>query len=394
LEHLCYNLIEEVRAVDVVQKIEALGESAQYDLCNACGAATRQRDDLGRWIYPAALPDGKRVRVLKVLMTNVCEKNCYYCGIRARRDVPRTSFAPDELARAFERMHRADLVDGLFLSSAVCAGPDQTMERMLACVEMIRTKYEFCGYIHLKMLPGASEAHIRRALQLAHRVSVNLETTNADRLAAIAPRKDFYQELARPMAIAKRLIDDSGGRLAPAGQTTQFVVGAAGEPDQEILSTTARLYAELDLRRAYYSAFQPVPGTPLDGLEPTPAWREHRLYQADWLLRFYGFAFEDLVFDTGGNLPRTADPKLMYARAHPELFPVEVNRASREELLRVPGLGPRSVGRVLQWRRQGTLRELGDLRKAGAVAERAATFILLDGKRPPHQLPLWEAWPA
>lgn len=378
--------------MDVVQKIETLGESAQYDLCNACGSATRKRDDLGRWIYPAALPDGKRVRVLKVLMTNVCEKNCYYCGIRARLDVPRSSFTPDELARAFERMHRADLVDGLFLSSAVCAGADQTMERMLACVELIRSKYEFSGYIHLKMLPGASETHIHRALQLAHRVSVNLETTNADRLAIIAPHKDFYEELARPMSIAKRLIEDSGGQLAPAGQTTQFVVGAAGEPDQEILSTTARLYRELDLRRAYYSAFQPVPGTPLDGLKPTPAWREHRLYQADWLLRFYGFDFEDLVFDGSGNLPRTADPKLLYARAHPEIFPVEVNRASREELLRVPGLGPRSVGRILHWRRQGTLRELGDLRKAGAVADRAASFVLLDGNSPPHQLPLWEGW--
>jgi predicted DNA-binding helix-hairpin-helix protein len=376
--------------VDVVKKIETLGESARFDLCNACGAATRERDDLGRWIYPAALPDGQRVRVLKVLLTNVCDKNCYYCGIRASRDVPRESFTPDELARAFDRLNRADLVDGLFLSSGMCAGADRTMERMIAAVELVRFKYSFAGYIHLKMLPGASEAHIERALQLAHRVSVNLEAPNAERLGTIAPRKVFYEELARPMRIAKRLIDDSGGRLAPAGQTTQFVVGAAGEPDQEILSTTARLYGEVDLRRAYFSAFQPVRGTPLDGREPTPAWREHRLYQADWLLRFYGFNFEDLVFDASGNLPRQADPKLMYACAHPELFPVEVNRASREELLRVPGLGPRSVGRILRWRQQGALRELSDLNKAGAVADRAATYVLLDGKRPPHQLPLWE----
>jgi predicted DNA-binding helix-hairpin-helix protein len=262
---------------------------------------------------------------------------------------------------------------------------------MIACVDLIRRQYQFDGYVHLKLLPGVSEAHIERALQLAHRVSVNLEAPNAERLGAIAPRKVFYEELARPMRIAKRLIDDSGGRLAPAGQTTQFVVGAAGEPDQEILSTTARLYSEVDLRRAYFSAFQPVRGTPLDGQEPTPAWREHRLYQADWLLRFYGFGFEDLIFDSDGNLPRKADPKLMYARAHPELFPVEVNRATREELLRVPGMGPRTVGRVLRWRQQGALRELTDLRKAGAVAERAATYVLLDGKRPPHQLPLWES---
>ncbi len=380
--------------MEVESKLAALGESAQYDLCNACGSAARERDDLGRWIYPAALPDGRRVRVLKVLMTNVCDKNCYYCSVRASRDVPRTSFTPEELARAFDRLHRADLVDGIFLSSAVCAGANHTMDRMIACVELIRRQYQFDGYVHLKLLPGVSEAHIERALQLAHRVSVNLEAPNADRLGIIAPHKDFFEELARPMRIAKRLMDASGGRLAPAGQTTQFVVGAAGEPDQEILSTTARLYDELDLRRAYFSAFQPVRGTPLDGLEPTPAWREHRLYQADWLLRFYGFTFDDLVFDGTGNLPRQADPKMLYARAHPELFPVEVNRASREELLRVPGLGPRSVGRILSWRREGVLRELGDLRKAGAVADRAASFVLLEGRRPPHQLPLWEAWPA
>ena len=380
--------------MDVEKKIETLGESAQYDLCNACGAATRTRDELGRWIYPAALPNGKTVRVLKVLMTNVCEKNCYYCSIRARRDVPRTSFTPDELARAFDRFVRADLVDGLFLSSGVCAGPNPTMDRMLACVDLVRGKYQFPGYVHLKLLPGASEAHIQRAVQLAHRVSVNLEAPNAERLAVIAPRKDFFEELTRPMRIAKRLIDASGGRLAPAGQTTQFVIGAAGEPDQEILSATARLYSDLDLRRAYYSAFQPVPGTPLDSLEPTPTWREHRLYQADWLLRFYGFTFDDLIFDTAGNLPRKADPKMLYAQAHPELFPVEVNRASREELLRVPGVGPKSAGRILRWRREGALRELADLGKAGAVAGRAAPFVLLDGKRPPHQLPLWEPWTA
>jgi predicted DNA-binding helix-hairpin-helix protein len=376
--------------MDVVQKIAALGESAQYDLCNACGAAARERDDLGRWIYPAALPDGKRVRVLKVLMTNVCEKNCYYCGVRASRDVPRTGFTPEELARAFDRMQRADLVDGLFLSSGVCAGAGSSMDRMIACVELIRDHYDFAGYVHLKLLPGASEAHVERAVQLAHRVSVHLEAPNAERLAAIAPRKDFFQELTEPMRIARRLIDASGGRLAPAGQTTQFVVGAAGEPDREILATTARLYRELGLARAYFSAFQPVRGTPLDGRPPTPAWREHRLYQADWLLRFYGFAFEDLIFDAQENLPRRADPKQMYARAHPGQFPVEVNRAPRAELLRVPGLGPRSVSRILRWRREGTLRDLADLGKAGAVAGRAAPYVLLDGRRPPHQLPLWE----
>lgn len=376
--------------MDFEDKIEALGESAQYDLCNACGAATRMRDDLGRWIYPTPLPDGKLVRVLKVLMTNACEKNCYYCATRASRDIPRVSFQPDELALAFDRMHRAGLVAGLFLSSGICPGAERAMDRMIACVEQIRIRYAFRGYIHLKILPGASEAHIERAVQLAHRVSVNLEAPDAEHLAAIAPHKDFFHELMQPMQVVKRLIESSEGRWAPSGHTTQFVVGAAGESDQEILSATVRLYHELKLKRAYFSVFQPIPGTPLDGLSPAPAWREHRLYQADWLLRFYGFTFSDLVFDAHGNLPRQADPKVMYARAHPELFPVEVNRASREELLRVPGLGPKAVTLILRWRRQGTLRELADLRKAGAVTDRAAPFVLLDGRRPLHQLSLWE----
>ena len=390
--------------MELMQKIEALGESAQYDLCNAGGAPAGKLDassrsipagrSLDRWIYPAAVPGGKPVRVLKILMTNVCDKNCYYCGLHASRDVPRASFTPDELARAFDRLQRANLIDGMFLSSGVCASADGTMGRMIDCVELLRNTYQFEGYVHMKILPGASESHIERAMQLAQRVSVNLEAPTAERLAAIAPRKDFFDELTRPMVIAKRLIDASGGRLAPSGQTTQFVVGAAGEPDREILSTSARLYTDLDLRRAYYSRFNPIPGTALDGREPTPAWREHRLYQADWLLRLYGFGYEDLVFDHEGNLPRKADPKMLYARAHPELFPIEVNRAPRKTLLRVPGLGPRSVGRLMEWRRQGTLRELGDLGKAGAVAERAAPYILLAGKRPPHQLALWDTWPS
>lgn len=379
--------------MDAVEKIELLGRAAQHDLCAACGAdASRKRDEMDRWIYPVAMPDGRRVRLLKILQTNVCENNCYYCAVRAGRDVERVSFSPEELAGVFDQMHRASLIDGLFLSSGVCAGSDRSMDRMIACVELIRQRYAFPGYVHLKLLPGASEAHIERAMQIADRVSVNLEAPNPDRLSVIAPVKDF-ESLAQPLRTAKRLSDASGGRLARAGQTTQFVVGAAGESDHEILSTTAGLYRDVDLTRAYFSAFQPIAGTPLDGRPPTPTWREHRLYQSDWLMRFYGFTFTDLVFDPAGNLPREADPKQIYARAHPERYPVEVNRASREELLRVPGLGPRSVTRLVEWRRQGALRDLADLRKAGAVAERAAPYVLLDGRQPPHQLKLWEEWP-
>jgi putative DNA modification/repair radical SAM protein len=377
--------------MDTFEKVEILGRSAQYDLCGeACGTdAARKKDDLRRWIYPAVLPDGKRVFMLKILQSNVCQKDCYYCANRASRDFRRVSFAPEELARAFDQMHRKGLVKGLFLSSGVCGDAGRTMDQMIATVELVRKRYAFSGYVHLKILPGATFAHVERAVQLATRVSINLEAPNAERLARIAPRKDFAANLLQPMHWTKGLIEASGGRLVPAGQTTQFVVGAAGESDREILITTARLYKEIRLARAYFSAFQPVVDTPLEGHSPTPPLREHRLYQSDWLLRQYDFTFEDLIFDKAGNLPREADPKMIWAQVHPERFPIEVNRASREELLRVPGLGPRSVARILRLRHQGTFRTLTDLKKTGAVASRAAPFILLDGKRPPYQMSLW-----
>jgi putative DNA modification/repair radical SAM protein len=377
--------------IDTFEKVEILGRSAQYDLCGeACGTdAARKKDDLGRWIYPAALPDGQRVAMLKVLLSNACQKDCHYCANRVSRDFRRVRFAPEELARAFDQMHRKGLVKGLFLSSGVCGEVGRAMDQMIATVELVRKRYAFSGYVHLKILPGASFAHVERAVQLATRVSVNLEAPNAERLARIAPHKDFAANLLQPMHWAKSLIEASDGRLVPAGQTTQFVVGAADESDREILMTTARLYRGMGLARAYFSAFQPVVDTPLEGHPPTPPLREHRLYQSDWLLRQYDFTFEDLIFDEAGNLPREADPKMIWAQVHPERFPIEINRANREELLRVPGLGPRSVARILRLRRQGTFRTLTDLKKMGAVASRAAPFILLDGKRPPYQMSLW-----
>ena len=376
--------------MDTRQKIEVLGRSAQYDLCGqACGTeATRLRDDLGRWIYPAVLPDGKKINLLKVLLTNACENDCYYCANRVSRNFRRVSFTPEELAYTFDLMHRKGLVKGLFLSSGVCNAA-HTMDRMIATVDLVRRRYAFPGYVHLKILPGATFAHVERAVQLANRVSVNLEAPNPERLARIAPPKDFTSHLLQPLHWATRLIEESKGKRASVSQTTQFVVGASGETDRELLSTTARLYREVDLARVYFSAFQPIVDTPLEDHPPTPPLREHRLYQSDFLFRRYGFTFEDLVFDDSGNLPNEADPKLMWAEAHPERFPVEVNRASREELLRIPGIGPTSASRILKLRGRGKLCELSDLRKIGAVAKRAAPFVLLNGKQPPFQLSLW-----
>jgi predicted DNA-binding helix-hairpin-helix protein len=365
--------------------------AARYDLCGeACGTrASRVHDDLGRWIYPAVMPDGKRVKLLKVLQSNVCTNDCHYCANRVGRDRPVVSLSPDELALAFDGMQRKGLVEGLFLSSAICGRPTQAMDRMLATVELVRHRYEFPGYIHLKILPGVTQAHIEHAAGLASRVSTNLEAPNPDRLVRIAPGKSL-QELVDPLLRVHRLRIESEGRLIPAGQTTQFVVGAADESDRELLQTVSDLYREVKLDRVYFSAFQPVPRTPLAEHPPTPLWREHRLYQSDFLLRQYGFTFGELIFDSRDNLPQESDPKLLWAKAHPELFPVEVNSASRQQLLRVPGIGPRSCLRILHWRRKGRFRSLADLRKAGAVTKWAAPFVLLNGRQAPHQLLLWE----
>ena len=383
--------------METTQKIQMLGEAARYDLCSeGCGtAANRVRDDIGRWIYPAVMPDGRRIKLLKVLQTNACEKDCYYCAQRASRGCRRTSFSSDELAHLFDQLLQARRVTGLFLSSSVCGGSGRTMERMIDTVEIIRRKQGFQGYIHLKILPGVQRAAIERAVALADRVSINLEAPNPARLARLSGTKEFGGELLSRLHWASDVLKEAayrprsrwgGGR---AGLTTQFVVGGADEPDREIMSTSSRLYAQLGLRRAYYSAFQPVPDTPLEGRAPVAPLREHRLYQSDWLLRQYGFAFAELVFDEEGNLPMEADPKRIWADRHPERYPVEVNRASREMLLRIPGVGPRSASRIVDLRRATKFRDLADLKKVGAVAERAAPYVLLDGRRPLAQLSLW-----
>ena len=377
--------------MDTLQKVAVLGRSAQYDLCGECGSASRVRDDIGRWIYPAALPDGKTVNLLKILQSNACQKDCLYCPTRRGRNFRRIAFQPEELARLFDELHRRRLVQGLFLSSAVWGDADHAMGRIIATAEILRVQYEFRGYVHLKIMPGASSAAVERAMELATRVSVNLEAPNQERLARLSPGKDFEAELLAPMRRAKEIAQERG--LAPAGLTTQFVVGPAGESDRELLSTTQRLYQELGLARVYYSAFQPVPDTPLEDHFPTPPLREHRLYQSDFLFRKYGFTLDELIFDAQGNLPAEMDPKTLWAVRHPERFPVEVNRASKEELLRVPGIGPRSVSRIVRLRRQGRFRSLGDLRRIGVVTRWAAPFILLDGRRPPMQLSLWDSMP-
>jgi predicted DNA-binding helix-hairpin-helix protein len=376
--------------MDVQQKLELLGAAAQADLaCGACGEGQRPvRHDIGRWIYPAVRSDGRTVKMLKVLQTSACEKDCFYCATRRGRDVPRATLQPDELAATFDQLRRANIAEAIFISSAVAGGGTRTMDRMLATAELLRRKYQFRGYLHLKLMPGAEPAAIERALQLADRVSVNLEAPTSEHLARLSSTKRYSEELLAPLETARRLIAAKPA-LSKKSMTTQFVVGAAGESDQDILRRTAGLYESLKLARVYYSAFHPVPDTPLEGMDPTPLIREYRLYQSDFLLRQYGFSPEDLVFGSHGDLPTESDPKLLWATKHPEFFPVELNRASKEQLLRIPGIGPTCAARILQQRRTHRLGASEQLARMGVDTRRAAPFVLLDGRAPAHQLPLF-----
>jgi predicted DNA-binding helix-hairpin-helix protein len=267
-------------------------------------------------------------------------------------------------------------VDGLFLSSAVDGGLRPAMARMLDTVELLRVRYAYTGYVHLKLMPGARADEIERATMLANRVSINLEAPNGERLKRIAPDRR-WASILEPMAQVHAA--EQEGRL-PAGQATQLVVGAAGESDREVVAAATRMYSEFAMRRVYFNAFRPQVGTPMADHEPTPLMRQQRLQEADWLLRHYGFKPTELPFDPDDNLPLQLDPKFAWAIAHPERFPVEINTAGRAELLRVPGIGPVSLERILQIRRNVRFRELDHIRKLGAVVEKARHFLLFDGR--------------
>jgi predicted DNA-binding helix-hairpin-helix protein len=407
--------------MDTREKLDLLGVAARYDDCSASaqGVVTEGRGFFSSERTTAAdprilpcvshltTPWGQRKATLKVLQTSACQNNCNYCAFRAGRDIRRAHLSPDDLARSFDLMYRAGLVESLFLSSGV-VGTNRTMDEMLATVELVRQKYGFLGYIHLKLLPGAEDAHIERAVELADRVSMNLEAPTTEALAALAPLKRM-DALVGPLRKAAEIIRRGDPLRSPAptgtgiradtrptptmghariGMSTQFVVGPAGESDRELLSAAQMLYRELRLARAYYSAFTPVRDTPLEGEPPTDPQREFRLYQADWLLRYYHFSADELPFDPDGQLRTDVDPKAAWAQKHPECFPVEVNAAPLDELLRVPGVGPTSARAIVQARRGGKLAEIGDLRKLGARADRAAPYVTLAGRRPPYQPPL------
>ena len=345
------------------------------------------------FVHPAQLPNGKNILLLKTLLSSACERDCYYCPFRAGRDFRRATFQPEEFANLFIKLNQSGAAEGIFLSSGLAGGGVRTQDKLLDAADILRHKLGFRGYIHLKIMPGAEKAQVYRAMQLADRVSVNLEAPNTDRLARLAPHKQFLDELLQPLKWVEQIRRSEPAYKGWNGRwpssVTQFVAGGADESDLELLTTTEWLRKNVRLGRAYFSAFSPIRDTPLENKAAVAPLREHRLYQASFLLRDYGFDLEDLPFADGGNLPLESDPKLAWARRHLADRPVEVNRADKRELLRVPGIGPKGAEAILRARREGRLRELSHLRKLGIAVQRAAPFVLVDGHRSPTQISMF-----
>jgi predicted DNA-binding helix-hairpin-helix protein len=380
---------------DSISRLKALSEQMSFEpaeeykpIGKPCLDKTVACPD-GIFVHPAILPNGQKIKLLKTLLTSACERDCYYCPFRAGRDFRRATFQPEEFARLFIMLTQKGITEGIFLSSGVVGGGIHTQDKLLDTAEILRDKLKFRGYIHLKVMPGAERAQVERAMQLADRVSVNLEAPNSERLTHLAPHKQFIEELLQPLTwideIRRTQPGDRGWKGRWPSSVTQFVAGGAGESDLELLSATQYLHRNLGLKHAYFSRFNPIPDTPLENQIPTPPIREFRLYQASYLLRDYGFDVEVLPFEADGRLPVQSDPKLAWAKQNLAERPIEINRADRHMLMRIPGIGSKGAEVIVKVRRQGKILDLSVLKKMGIIAERAAPFLLIDGHRAAFQ---------
>lgn len=431
---------EIITSLSIQEKLEILADAAKYDVaCTSSGSDRRgKKGALGNTkacgICHSFAADGRCISLLKILMTNHCIYDCKYCVNRASNDVPRATFTPEEICELTMEFYKRNYIEGLFLSSGVIKNPTYTMERMCETLKLLREKYNFNGYIHVKTIPGASDELLATAGYLADRISVNLELPTADSLQKLAPNKSFNNILSpmgkvrdtiasHRLAIGKDarmersngnkylehsifasdnlvaksdngiVVPEKAGeltladgnrkrRFAPAGQSTQMIIGATGESDYTLIQTTQQLYQHYDLKRVFYSAYIPVNDDsvlPAIGTPP-PLLREHRLYQADWLLRYYGFQANELLSEEKPNFNEQIDPKCDWAIRHLDIFPVEVQTAPYDMLLRIPGIGPKSAGGIMYARRYGRL-DYDSLKKMGVVLKRAHYFITCNGKQ-------------
>ena len=416
--------------MDLDRKLAILADAAKYD-ASCASSGTDRRDSVGgagigstegMGICHSYAPDGRCISLLKILLTNHCQYDCLYCVNRSSSNVARARFSVEEVVRLTLDFYRRNTIEGLFLSSGIIKSPDHTMEQVVRVAQTLREVHDFRGYIHLKTIPDASDELLRRAGRYADRLSINVEMPTEAGLKQLAPEKDT-SAIHRSMGRLRLHIDEArearasaggstGGstvgstgeapirvipgaaprparppRFAPAGQSTQMIVGADDSDDRSILRSSAALYGRFRMRRVYYSAFSPIPDAARAlPLKAPPLVREHRLYQADWLMRFYGFDHEEIVDDGTGLLRLDVDPKHAWALAHPERFPVDLNQAPRELLLRVPGLGVGSVDRLIAARRLRRVRA-EDLRHMKLPLRRVLPFVIVDGHRPGAALP-------
>ncbi len=375
--------------MEVKDKLAILADAAKYDAsCSSSGSKGTRAGSLigsteGMGICHSYTPDGRCISLLKILLTNYCIYDCQYCVNRISSDTPRARFTVDEVVALTLDFYKRNYIEGLFLSSGIIQTSDYTMEQLISVAKKLRTEHRYGGYIHLKTIPNAAQSLVEEAGLYADRLSVNIELPTERDLHQLAPEKKKPQ-IVTAMAGIKNKIDETDAdkksgmkppRFTPAGQSTQMIVGATSTPDLDVLKTASELYAGQNLRRVYYSAYSPIPHADarLPGQSP-PLVREHRLYQADWLLRFYGFKADEIVAEADQNLSLDIDPKMAWAIANRHFFPVDINKASREELLRIPGIGVRNVKRILQIRRYKNLRT-EDVKKLRVAWNRAKIFI-------------------
>ncbi|MBI4688256.1 MAG: radical SAM protein [Nitrospirae bacterium] len=373
--------------MDTIDKLKILSNDSQYDLACSCGTSKddrRRRGLDGKWLYPVSLPNGGYSILLKTLLSNSCANDCKYCPLRSDSDTRRCTLNPEETANLFMEYLRKKKVFGLFLSSGVIGTPDYTMERINAVASILRYKHNFKGYIHLKIIPGASDAAIENAFSLASAVSLNIETPGKERFNVLSSKKNYEQDIVRPLKLMSRLTVRNE-RFAKVKCTTQFIVGASDETDSEIVKYTFGIYKRLKFKRVYFSAYQKGIGHPdIPGEKETTIsrertfMREHRLYQVDFLIRRYGFSQNDIIFGRDGNLRPDKDPKEMWAENHPEFYPVRINSADREALLRVPGFGPDSVSKALSIRKERRIFNIEDLGIKGKRLEKVKRYAVCE----------------
>jgi len=381
--------------MDLLEKLKVLADAAKYDAsCASSGTATRtsigEKNGVGSTegmgICHAYAPDGRCISLLKILLTNSCVYDCLYCINRRSSNVQRARFTVEEVVTLTLGFYRRNCIEGLFLSSGIISNPDYTMEQVVRVAKTLREDHGFRGYIHLKTIPDASPELLLQAGLYADRLSINVEMPTEAGLGALAPEKDM-QGIRRSMGRMRLRIDESRAekkapRFAPAGQSTQMIVGADDSSDQTILALSTNLYGNYGLKRVYFSAFSPIPdASAILPPRKAPLLREHRLYQADWLMRFYEFKAEELALDSAGNMDLSMDPKLAWALQHREQFPMDVNTATREQLLRVPGMGVKSVVKLLQARRHRRLR-MDDLARLRLPLAKVAPFVVAADHQP------------